>query len=291
MAYDFLQAIPNVQIGLIEHSRLNPHKPGATPWTQTFSHTNWTFDYCPFEGLRVAVDEPKLKLAPFKRPTGSWHLYAPHLKYREQNDHPERNLENLWFFFNLKGRFAPISGRALTVFLDPHERMAERVRSMHSIQNSGRPGSELALHGLLLCVLADMRAAASGDGSGTPDDPFTFREIEAGAHSQSDQLLARVDHIAQRRIENLPALDDLAELLDMSVSSLAHRFREETGMTIIERFRFLRIREARKLLAQPGATVKSVARKLNFSSAFYFSRVFSEITRMSPQTYMRQIKA
>ena len=161
---------------------------------------------------------------------------------------------------------------------------------MHAIQNSGRPGSDLALHGLLLFILADIRAAAAGGGTGDPDDPFVLRNAEDVAGIASTLLLQRIDHIAERRIESLPSVDELAEMLGMSVSSLAHRYRAETGMTVIERFRWLRIREARRLLAQPGATVKSVAGNLNFSSPFYFSRVFNEITRMSPQTYMRQLK-
>lgn len=289
MAYDFLQPIPNVRIGLTEHRHQRPAKSGPSPWLGPFSNPSWTFDYCSYGGVRVSVDSPSLKLSPFERPGGRWHLYAPRVNYREQLARQELNVEALWLFFNLKGRFAPISGRPLTVICDPQERLAERVRTMHAIQNSGRPGSDLALHGLLLFILADIRAAAAGGGTGDPDDPFILRNAEDMA-GESPALLQRVDRIAEQKIERLPSVDELAEMLGMSVSSLAHRYRAETGMTVIERFRWLRVREARRLLAQPGATVKSVAGKLNFSSPFYFSRVFSEITRMSPQTYVRQLK-
>jgi AraC-like DNA-binding protein len=290
MAYDFLQPIPNVSIGLIENRRIHPAGTGPTAWSRSYSHRPWTFDYCSFEGLRISLESPSLKLPPFKRSAGSWHLYAPGMSYREQMQRQELNVEALWMFFTLRGRFAPISGRPLTVILDPQERLVERVRTMYAIQNSGRPGSELAVHGLLLFILADIRAAAAGGGTGDPDSPFVLRNSEPLASAESALLLQRVDHIAERRINNLPSLDELAEILGMSVSSLMHRYRAETGMTVIDRFRWLRIREARRLLAQPGATVKTVAGKLNFSSPFYFSRVFSEVTRMSPQTYIRQLK-
>ena len=74
----------------------------------------------------------------------------------------------------------------------------------------------------------------------------------------------------------------------MSVSSLAHRFKAETGMTPIERIRWLRVREAKRLLSREAATVKSVAAALRFSSPFYFSRVFKEVTGSTPQDFISQ---
>jgi AraC-like DNA-binding protein len=59
-------------------------------------------------------------------------------------------------------------------------------------------------------------------------------------------------------------------------------------MTVLERVRWLRISQARRLLAERNATVKSVARRLGFSSPFYFSRVFREVTGITPIDYLRQ---
>src|SRR5689334_10163221 len=118
MAYDFLQPIPNVSIGLVEHRTPRPGKPGPTPWSQTFSHPSWTLDYCRIDGMHVGVESPVPGLSSFKRTPGSWHLYSPRVKYRGRYDYPELLVETMWLFFNLKGQFAPISARPLTVFLD-----------------------------------------------------------------------------------------------------------------------------------------------------------------------------
>ena len=89
------------------------------------------------------------------------------------------------------------------------------------------------------------------------------------------------------RLGDPPSLKQLADLLNMSVSSLTHRFKDETGMTVNERTRQLRIYAARESLAQPGASVKAVARDLGFSSPAYFSRVFKEQTGLTPQEFIR----
>jgi AraC-like DNA-binding protein len=74
----------------------------------------------------------------------------------------------------------------------------------------------------------------------------------------------------------------------MSPSSLCHRFNAETGGTVMGRVRWLRVREARRLLAEPGATLKDVARRLGFSSPFHLSAQFHRITGTTPSEYMRR---
>jgi AraC family transcriptional regulator of arabinose operon len=99
-------------------------------------------------------------------------------------------------------------------------------------------------------------------------------------------LLADVDAIVRGRLASPPSLGELAEQLGMSISSLAHRFRNETGFSIVGRIRWLRVAQARQLLGTLG--IKQTARKLGFSGPSYFSRVFKEVSGLSPQTFLQQ---
>jgi AraC family transcriptional regulator, arabinose operon regulatory protein len=83
-------------------------------------------------------------------------------------------------------------------------------------------------------------------------------------------------------------MDALAVTLNVSVSTLAHRFKSETGMTVMERVRWLRVREARRLFSEKGMSVKSAAQKLGFSSPFHLSALFRKITGTTAAAYIQQ---
>ena len=67
----------------------------------------------------------------------------------------------------------------------------------------------------------------------------------------------------------------------MSVSTLEHRFREETGETVFQALRRIRLEQSRPYLIR-GASVKEVAAAVGFSTPFYFSKVFRDHFGTSP---------
>ncbi len=54
--------------------------------------------------------------------------------------------------------------------------------------------------------------------------------------------------------------------------------------------RNLRIREARRLLAETDLTVSEIARRIGFEDPFYFSRCFRRMTGMSPKPYRERFQ-
>ena len=185
-------------------------------------------------------------------------------------------------------RWGPLKGRRFAVIADPAGRIADYVRSMYVHQQHGRPGSGVVIHGLFVAVLGEIGAAAKRGDAGTGEAPWCVESPEEAAGAREDRLLHRVDRTVSEALSSPPSLDELAEALHMSVSSLAHRFKAETGFTVVDRVRWLRIREARRLLAQPGATVKGAAHELGFSSPAYFSRVFTEVSGITPVSYLQR---
>ncbi len=248
----------------------------------------WTLVWSGAQGYqaRRALSGPSSDVV--SRPGRSWALHAPGVEFFESLDAPTSDREAMWLFFSLTGRLTPLTSRPFTLLLDHDDRIADLVRIMHGAQERGAPGDGLVAHGLLLAVLGEVLACAHAGGAGDDRDPWRLRARES--RDQEPGLLAAVDLQVSRSPASPPSRERLAAALGMSVSSLAHRFRAETGMTLVERIRWLRIREAKARLADRGATVKSVASSLGFSSPFYFSRVFKEVAGMTPELYLLQCR-
>lgn len=81
------------------------------------------------------------------------------------------------------------------------------------------------------------------------------------------------------------SLAHLAFALGLSPAQLSRRFRAVQGVTPIAYLRSVRLRNARRLLAETNDTLQVVAERCGFRSAFYFSRVFSRHTGEAPSQY------
>ena len=67
---------------------------------------------------------------------------------------------------------------------------------------------------------------------------------------------------------------DLARMCDLSTSEFSREFHRVVGTTFVDHVTTLRIREAQRLLRQPGATVTDVSYAVGFSDPSYFGRAF-----------------
>jgi len=218
------------------------------------------------------------------RPRHTWHLYAPNVPFWEQYDRPELLEEDMWLQFDFNKPWPPLAERKFAAIFDPEDRFVEYVRAMYEVQQHGRPGRQLILQGLLLAVLGEVLTAIQAGASGKANDPWQI--CSHGDYDRENRLLSTVDAAITRKLSSPPSLEQLAEELDMSVSSLAHRFKAETGLTVVQRIQWLRIRMARRMLLQSDTGVKSVSHKLRFSSPAYFAKVFQKVTGMTPSTYI-----
>ncbi len=289
-AFDIVHVPPSASLVLAEHE-VNPPLPRAGRWLGPFRHGVWTLDYCGWLGMRVRVGRDGEVAPAAPRAPGTWHLYAPNTVYSERQDRPELRKEDMWLQFILGEPWPLISGRRFTVIADPEQRLAQHVRTIAAAERSGQPGHRVLSEGLLTAILGEILIAALGGGQSTRAGPWRVRSPQSHAESRADRLLSRVDAVVTKRLASPPSLAELADALSVSVSSLSHRFKSETGMTVVERVRWLRVREARRRLALPGATVKSVAYDLGFSSPAYFSTVFTAVSGISPGAYLGGLRA
>ena len=90
-------------------------------------------------------------------------------------------------------------------------------------------------------------------------------------------VLAAERHIREHA-RHAPTLGELAAVAGVSVRSLSQAFREYRGCTPMEALREQRLQGVRAelLLAQPGATVRSVAADWGFAHFGHFARLFRQ---------------
>jgi len=76
----------------------------------------------------------------------------------------------------------------------------------------------------------------------------------------------------------------------LSPSRLAHLFKAETGQTITEALRQIRLRQAARLLRHSGRSVQEIAAEVGFHCPFHFSRRFRQAFGVGPREYRRQTR-
>lgn len=85
-----------------------------------------------------------------------------------------------------------------------------------------------------------------------------------------------------------PSLQELAQLVGLSVRQLARGFRASHGRSIGAHVAAIRAEQAKQLLAS-AACVKSVADALGFSSTANFTAAFRRVTGETPRAYQARV--
>lgn len=85
-------------------------------------------------------------------------------------------------------------------------------------------------------------------------------------------------------------IDEICAAVHISKYYFCRRFKQETGMTVMEYILKMRIVMAKEMLVKEKCSVTEVASRCGFSSLSYFSRVFKENVGMSPYAYRKSGK-
>ncbi len=120
------------------------------------------------------------------------------------------------------------------------------------------------------------------EGHHVPEKPLAALPMGVVARASTNQRKTPAQLVARAREfirENLAlgfGVDDVAEHLRVSRSTLDHRFREVTGQSVRGAIEAARLAKARKSLASTDKTITEVARECGFSSATRLSHVFHQ---------------
>lgn len=252
-------------------------------WERWNQQSYWVLEADEVEPLTCQLRLGGRERAPFPWRPGTWHLYAPGTGYHVRYPLPARAHRNLWVIFDLHAPPPGLRRRAFAVFADATHRLAPLVARLHELGRSDTPGAKLQATGTLLTLLGLLTEAAGEREGGTPERPWVVSGERAPGAEPAPSLLGEVDRVVGPALPDPPDVPAVARALGLSVSSLAHRLRAETGWTVVARVRHLRVREAqRRLQADPELPLKALARALGFSSPQYLIRVFRETTGVTP---------
>lgn len=103
----------------------------------------------------------------------------------------------------------------------------------------------------------------------------------AMAESQSNRVARAVAWIRGNFVQPL-RIEELAERVGMSVSSLHHHFKAVTALTPIQYQKQLRLHEARRLMIVEQLDVGSAGHRVGYQSPSQFSREYSRLYGLSP---------
>jgi AraC-like DNA-binding protein len=108
--------------------------------------------------------------------------------------------------------------------------------------------------------------------------------------SSTHQISDVIEHI-MNNYEKSFKIEELAEIANMSVSSLHRHFKEVTAMSPIQYQKRLRLQEARSLLLSESADAADVSFRVGYESPSQFSREYSRMFGLPPKEDINRLKA
>jgi AraC-like DNA-binding protein len=104
----------------------------------------------------------------------------------------------------------------------------------------------------------------------------------ASVGSQSQRVSKAIDWLKLNYASTL-RVDDLAERVQMSVSTFHHHFRKLTAMSPLQYQKWLRLNEAKRLMLNDDLDATSAAFRVGYESPSQFSREYSRMFGASPK--------
>lgn len=121
---------------------------------------------------------------------------------------------------------------------------------------------------------------------------FKFDEVLAlfrhDEHREKSRAIeAAISYIEKNYADENLSSNSIAKNAGISASWLSTRFKEEVGTGVSEYISQVRVEHAKGLLNDEKYMIYEVADRTGFSSSQYFSRIFKQITGLTPNEYRR----
>ena len=116
---------------------------------------------------------------------------------------------------------------------------------------------------------------------------FIESVYESRDATKMSQIKPAVDYIDASYDQPL-TLADVAKVSYLSVSRMAHLFKEQMGVTIIDYLTSVRIGHARRLLLSTEKSCSKICFDVGYNNQSYFTRTFKEMTGLTPRQFREQ---
>ncbi len=106
---------------------------------------------------------------------------------------------------------------------------------------------------------------------------------------QAKELVGQIKSFIEEHYRSQISTDQLEELFGYNKKHLSRVFKEETGLSPGQYHTKMRIDKAKKLLEEnPEILIHDLALMMGYDDAYYFSRVFKNVTGKSPSGYLKE---
>ncbi len=115
---------------------------------------------------------------------------------------------------------------------------------------------------------------------------YASAEMESGV--RVGEYTREVFRVMEEHYTEKLTLDDIARRIRCSKFYLAHRFREEVGVSVYEYLTLFRLSKSKLLLQNTNLSVAEIAEQTGFSSVSNFIKTFAKYETLTPLQYRRQ---
>ena len=120
-------------------------------------------------------------------------------------------------------------------------------------------------------------------------DDFIESVYSSQDAKKMSQLKPAIEYM-QYHYDQPLTLADIAKAAHLSVSRLAHLFRDQMGITLIDYLTNIRINHAKRMLLTTESNCTRICYEVGYNNQSYFTRVFKQITNMTPREFRVQNK-
>ena len=118
----------------------------------------------------------------------------------------------------------------------------------------------------------------------------TIPKIPENERKINDSLTNSIIEMLNNNVYGRVTVESIAEKVGFSRTHIAAVFKANTGKTITEYLRELKISEAKYLIRKESYTVAQISDFLCFDNPQYFCRVFKKQTKMTPKEYSASVE-
>ncbi|WP_052343603.1 helix-turn-helix domain-containing protein [Bacillus massiliigorillae] len=114
--------------------------------------------------------------------------------------------------------------------------------------------------------------------------------LNGARNSQYNLTLQQVTQILDyfhTHYEEEIVISEVADMFDIDRRRIAYLFEKITGLTPIRYLTRYRISKAKELLTASELSIAEISEAIGYQDSFYFSRVFKDLTQMSPSQFRK----
>jgi AraC-like DNA-binding protein len=162
------------------------------------------------------------------------------------------------------------------VFQDRRTEMEPVIEEMLRCMGDSSPYLSLLMQSSLLRILYVLLQQGT-----------TAEQTLSAYHNMDKRIHAIIHHLLSHP-NQMPEVQELAELVQVSESHLRKLFIQDTGQAPLHFVHHLKIEQAKKLLSTTNKPISQISDELGVMNANYFTRMFKSKSGLTPLQYRQQ---